>query len=198
MVESAFYFQWSEEKNLKCAAQYKGRGLPTQAFSHRSIPDKRNMRARYLKHGDTGGTRATFLHGCLKFDIKELRADSPLSMLASLGRSHICEVTGNSWVNSHACNKGSDHSEWQLFFTSIIDPNFKKKQMQSLTLPRAVSLRISPLLFLPQGSRPSLQDSTLKGCLVVYCSDRPDFYYHAWLVFKPGERTSQACPGLVR
>lgn len=35
------------------------------------------MRARYLKHGDTGRTRATFLHGCLKFDIKALRADSP-------------------------------------------------------------------------------------------------------------------------
>lgn len=157
------------------------------------------MRARYLKHGDTGGTRATFLHGCLKFDIKELRADSPLSVLANPGRSHICEVTGNSWVNSHAPNKGSDHSEWQLFFTCIDDPNFKKKQMQSLALPRAVSLRISPLPFLPRGSRPSLWDSTLKGRLVVYCSDRPDFYYHTWLVSKPGEWTSQVCPGrLVR
>lgn len=64
-------------KNLKSAAQFKRRGLPTQAFSHRPIPDRRNLRAGYLKQGDTGRTRATFLHGCLKFDIKALRADSP-------------------------------------------------------------------------------------------------------------------------
>lgn len=81
------------------------------AWRRRSVPDRRNMRARYLKHGDPERTRATFLHGCLKFDIKELLADSSFQCRPDPGRSHVCEVAANSWIRSHAANNGS---EWQL------------------------------------------------------------------------------------
>lgn len=47
------------------------------------------MRARYLKRGDTGRTRAAFLHGCLKLDIKELRADSPPFQCSPAPADHI-------------------------------------------------------------------------------------------------------------
>lgn len=165
-------------KNLKSAAQFKRRGLPTQAFSQRPIPDRRNLRAGYLKQGDTGRTRATFLHGCLKFDIKALRADSPFQCSpapadhVSAGLLVTPGLIQRPVTRAQTTQSGGSFHGYRRF-------KLQEKADAECYPPtphRAAWLGISPLPSLPRGSGLGLRDSTLKGRLVVYCSDRCDAY----------------------
>lgn len=118
-------------------------------------PFGRNMRARYLKHGDAGGTRATFLLGCLKLDIKELPADSPFQR----GPAPVDHISTRPLLTSKVA---LGPPRVAAFFTCVDDSNGRKKAKCGLLLPppRAPSLRISPLRFLPGGSSKGVLLST--------------------------------------
>lgn len=138
------------------------------------------MRARSPKHGDTGRTRAAFLHSCLKFDIKELQAGSPFQC-SPAPVDHISARLLLTPGFIHMPVTRAQTTRVAALFKRIDDPQFKKKQMREYcgTLPTAVSLRISPLPVSPRGSRLGLQDAPLKEGLVFYCSDSSHFYSHA-------------------
>lgn len=152
------------------------------------------MRARHLEHGDTGGTRA-YIPPRLS-EVWYQSATSwfpPLSALASPSRSHVCELTGNSWVNSHTptptptpVTRAQATQSAGSFSRCIDDPKLSRKSRCGVrpSPQSCVTHRISPL--------------PLKGRLVVSCSDSSDVYYRAWLASRPGEKDFPGTSGPIR